>query len=170
MNKRELPPGYVETAEQMIAAAQRWLAFFPARVTLRLAPSELMYVGNLDERGIALLAGDDVTKQFLRAIDKATNHQATIFLVHCIVDFLPPDRVRREVLTPSQMTEDADQAFPMTTEPVPTRILGPLLLAAQAHGLTARRCACGIEFLARDEDARCPPCRYGWPPDHPGRR
>jgi len=89
------PAGYVECLRKMIDGATRWLSVFPDVVTLRLAPKEIMYVGNLDERGVRLLAGDDVSARFLRAVDEASGHEATIFLVHCMAEFLPVERVRR---------------------------------------------------------------------------
>lgn len=91
----EIPPGYVQTLHDMIDGAKRWLAAHPDCVTIRVAPKEVMLVGALNERAVRLLAADEPTKRFLRAVDAASAHQATIFLLHCMLDFLPAERVTR---------------------------------------------------------------------------
>lgn len=98
MTADNIPPGYVATLRQMIDGAQRWLVVYPESVTIRLVPKGVMLVGSLDDAGVRLLAGDEPAIRFLRAVDAASNHEATIFLVHCMVEFLPAERVRRGVL------------------------------------------------------------------------
>jgi len=77
----------------MIDAGQRWLAVFPVRVTLRLPPRRVAVISELTP-AIDLVAGDDVTRRFLRAVDDASDHQGTIMMLVVAVEFWPRERVR----------------------------------------------------------------------------
>lgn len=84
---------YNKTANQIIEAGNRWFAVFPARVTLKLPPRHVAVLSEL-EPAIELVAGDDVTKRFLHAVDDASKHAGTIMMLVVAVEFWPRDRVR----------------------------------------------------------------------------
>lgn len=82
-------PGYVRCIETMLRAALSWCEDRGRDgLSFSLPDPEWMFIGALDEKTVPLLANNETSRQFLLALDAATNHEATMFQAAVVVRLL----------------------------------------------------------------------------------
>lgn len=79
---------YVKLIQAMIAAAKSWLARQTGDVHLEFRAWDQPVTGPLDEANIHVYGLNEATREMLRAMDKATNHEATLMMAQIAVKCL----------------------------------------------------------------------------------
>ncbi len=82
----ELPPGYQDCLAKMYSRARAWsLVCGLDGLRFTLPPLKMMVIAPLTDQVIAMLGANEKTRQLLRELDEATDHEATVAMTCTIV-------------------------------------------------------------------------------------
>lgn len=85
----EAPPEYRELVRRMVSAANTWLSQQSGDVYLEFqAFPDRDFSGDFNEINIQLFGRNEQTREMLRVMDKATEHEATLMMARIAIDIL----------------------------------------------------------------------------------
>lgn len=82
----ELPPGYFECAQKMLAAAGNWLLCRGfGGITFTLPDPKWMVIAALTPATVELIAETPEARALVSYMDERTNHEGTLFLASVVI-------------------------------------------------------------------------------------